>query len=240
MVPRDSGDGPQVAVIVPTLNEEDTIAACLASVGRDPGVEIVVSDGGSRDRTVEVVRGAAPAAEVVTGPPGRGSQLARGVAASHAPVVLLLHADCRLPTGWLEAVRGVARRDDVALGYFTLHTEPPTGRGAGRLERFWYRLLDLRSFGLGLPYGDQGFVLRRETLAAVGGIPAIPLMEDLALARACRRRGQVVRLPLAIRTTARRFARHPVRARLCTVSFPLLFSLGVSPERLARWYGSGR
>jgi hypothetical protein len=162
------------------------------------------------------------------------------VAASRAPILVLLHADCRLPDGWLPAVVDALASPGIALGCFRLHTTPPPGRPAGGFGRLWYRLLDLRSLGLGLPYGDQAFFLRRQTLEAVGGVPAMPLMEDLALARACRHRGRVVRLPLAVRTTARRFARHPVRARLCTASFPLLFACGVSPERLARWYGAGR
>lgn len=130
--------------------------------------------------------------------------------------------------------------EDVALGCFRLRTEPPPSRAQGLLARIWWRLLDARSYGLGLPYGDQGLFLRAEVLQLVGGVPDQPLMEDLELARRCRRIGRIVRLPLAVHTTARRFARHPWRARLCTLTFPWLYRLGVSPALLARWYGKGR
>jgi hypothetical protein len=124
----------------------------------------------------------------------------------------------------------------MALGCFRLHTEPPPGARASPLRRLWWRLLDVRSRGLRLPYGDQGQFLRRETLEAVGGVPQIPLMEDMELARRCRRHGRIIRVPMEIRTSARRYASRPVQARICLITFPWLYRLGVSPERLARWY----
>jgi hypothetical protein len=111
----------------------------------------------------------------------------------------------------------------------------PSGR-RDALARAWWRLLDLRSRGLGLPYGDQAQFCRRGVLESVGGFPAIPLMEDLELARRCLRVGRLARIPLEVRTTARRFSRLPIRARACVLAFPTLYRLGVSPERLARWY----
>ena len=230
---------PAVSVVVPTLNEAGAVERCLASAAAD-GVELVVSDGGSRDGTLEAVAETFPSAIVVSGPRGRGAQLNRGAAAASAGVLLFLHADCRLPSAWLPSVVTAASDPAAALGCFRLHTEPPAGARAGRMERAWWRLLDLRSLGLGLPYGDQAFFLARTTFEALGGFADIPLMEDLDLARRCRRRGRIVRLPLEVRTTARRFARHPFRARLCTLTFPFLFRWGVSTHRLARWYGDAR
>ena len=91
-----------------------------------------------------------------------------------------------------------------------------------------------------LPYGDQGFAVRRDVFEQVGGFEEIPLMEDVAFAAACRRLGTIVRIPLAVRTTARRFERWPIRARLLTLTLPTLFRIGVSPDRLAAWYGTVR
>src|SRR5258708_378178 len=107
----------RVAIVVPTLNEESTIArtlpAALAALAaldalapREPpaaGSELVVADGGSRDRTVAVAR--ALGARVVAGPAGRGGQLNRGAAATTAEILLFLHADTTLPEGALAAIR---------------------------------------------------------------------------------------------------------------------------------------
>ncbi len=230
---------PSVSVVVPTLDEARTVVPCLSSAAVGP-VELVVSDGGSTDGTLDAVARDFPSATVVRGSRGRGAQLNRGAAATTAPVLVFLHADCRLPEGWLDAVSATLARPQVVLGCFRLHTGPPEGAVRGACTRLWWRLLDLRSLGLGLPYGDQAFFLARETFEALGGFADIPLMEDLDLARRCRRRGRIATVPLEVRTTGRRFARHPVRARLCTLTFPLLFRWGVDPALLARWYGDAR
>ncbi len=221
-------------MVVPALNEAERLGDCLDSVGAG-AAEVVVVDGGSTDTTVQVAA-ERPSARLLHSPRGRGLQLNRGARATWAPVLVFLHADCRLPEGWDVAVREALEDSDVALSCFRLHTEP-SRRGAGAIRRAWLRLLDLRSLGFfGLPYGDQGFAVRREVFDMVGGFREIPLMEDLAFARECRRLGDIRVLPLEVRTTARRFESRPIAARLCTATFPLLFRLGVSPLTLARWY----
>ena len=232
----DTIDPPAVSVVVPTLDEAETVGACLASVGDDPDVEVVISDGGSTDGTLEGVARSRREVRIVVGAPGRGQQLNRGAAAARASVLVFLHADCRLPTGWRPAVERALSGPATALACFRLRTEPVDDDGIGRWHRRWLRLLDLRSWTPRLPYGDQGFALRRETFERVGGFPDIPLMEDVVMARACRALGRIRRVPLEMRTTARRFERHPVRTRLMTATFPWLFRLGVPPTRLADWY----
>jgi rSAM/selenodomain-associated transferase 2 len=229
------GGGPRIGVVIPTLNEEATILACLDSiVAGGSAVDVVVSDGGSHDRTLELAADRA-GVRVVAGPAGRGAQLNRGVAAVDGDLLLFLHADCRLPREWPEAVTNALADARNALSCFRLHTEP-SEPSAGRWRRRWLRLVDLRSLGLGLPYGDQAFGIRRRLFNELGGFADLPLMEDLELALRCRRRGQIVRLPLEVRTTARRFERYPVRTRLMTALFPSLFRCGVPAGTLARWY----
>ena len=233
-----AGGDLELAVVIPTLNEERTIGACLEAVGKAPGIEVVVSDGGSIDRTGELA--SAAGARVVEGASGRGPQLNLGVRSAGARRILFLHADCRLPDGWLPALRTALDDTATALACFRLHTEPSGGRHRSRLYRRWLRVFDLRSFGLGLPYGDQGFALRREVFDLVGGFQEIPLMEDVAFARSCRRLGRIRRVPLEVRTTARRAEGHPVRTGMALATFPTLFRLGVSPSTLIRWYGEVR
>lgn len=230
---------PELTVVIPTLDEERTIGACLGAVGANPKLEVVVTDGGSRDATCEIAERAG--ARVVRGAKGRGPQLNRGAAAGRSPRLLFVHADCRLPDGWFAAVQDALDAPSTSLACFRLHTMPVAGdKVSPRALRLWLRALDLRSMLPLLPYGDQGFAVRREVFDAIAGFPAIPLMEDLSFARSCRRLGRIRRLPLVIRTTARRFEIAPLRTRLMTLTFPTLFRIGISPERLARWYGKAR
>ena len=229
-----------MTVVIPTLNEEGTIGSCLHAVGRPPDASIVVSDGGSTDATLAIVATDFPSVETVQGLPERGGQLDRGARAAPADAYVFVHADCRLPEGWHRAVHDALADPGVAIGCFRLHTEPPAGGGTSFLARTWWRLLDLRSRGLGLPYGDQALFLRHDVFARVGGVPKIPLMEDVELVRRCLGLGRLARLPLEVRTTARRFAQLPLRAPLFTMIFPPLYRLGINPDTLGRWYRNVR
>ncbi len=98
----------QLAFVVPTLNEEDALRRHLPAA-RTAADEVVVSDGGSTDRTLEVARELG--ARTVSGPPGRGGQLTRGATATTAEVLVFLHADTSLPAAGPGAIR-----DAVAAG----------------------------------------------------------------------------------------------------------------------------
>ncbi|NPE09442.1 MAG: glycosyltransferase [Asgard group archaeon] len=55
---KDDYEQPFVSIIVPTYNEESNIALCLQSLKElnYSRYEIIVSDGGSTDRTVEMAK----------------------------------------------------------------------------------------------------------------------------------------------------------------------------------------
>ena len=84
-----------VSVVIPTLDAAADLGPCLAALGEglQAGLlrELVISDGGSTDATRAVADEAG--AIWVSGPPGRGGQLGRGVAASEGDWLLVLHAD---------------------------------------------------------------------------------------------------------------------------------------------------
>jgi rSAM/selenodomain-associated transferase 2 len=228
----------ELAVVIPTLDEELSIGGCIDSVGTHENVEVVVSDGGSNDRTRDRARDAG--ARVVTGARGRGPQLNLGASASGSESLLFLHADCRLPEGWLPAISRALDDEDISLACFRLRTLTSASFEPSRFRRWWLRLFDLRSRGFRLPYGDQGFAVRRSDFERAGRFPEIPLMEDVAFARACRGLGRIRRLPLEIQTSARRAERRPFKTSLMLATFPILFRLGVDPWTLARWYGKSR
>ena len=228
----------ELAVVIPTLDEELMIGGCLESVGAHDGLDVVVVDGGSTDRTCDAARRAG--ARVVKAGRGRGRQLNAGALATRADRLLFLHADCRLPDGWLTAVRRALDDRQNSLVCFRLRTVSSAFTEPSAMSRFLLRVFDLRSRGFRLPYGDQGFAVRRDTFIEVEGFDEIPLMEDIAFARACRRLGRVCRLPLEITTTARRFENRPITTALMFIVFPVLYRLGVQPLTLSRWYGVER
>jgi hypothetical protein len=87
-----------------------------------------------------------------------------------------------------------------------------------------------------MPYGDQALFVRRTALSAIGGVPQVPLMEDLDLVSALRRRGRLALLPQDAVTSARRhLAAGPWRTALRHNLAALAWALGVDRARIAAW-----
>lgn len=216
-----------ISVIIPTLNAQADISACLTALmeGLDTGLiaELVVSDGGSTDSTAHLVE--AWGAEIVTGPPSRGGQLVRGCAAAKGVWFLVLHADTVLEPGWSSVVAAHLGQDKA--GYFKLRFD----RG-GRFVAVW---ANLRARLFGLPYGDQGLLIRRDLYNAVGGYPDQPLMEDVALAGTLRGR-LVVLDAVAVTSSAKYRQQGWVRRGARNLWTLMRYFAGTSPEVLAKAY----
>lgn len=219
-----------IAVVIPALDEASQIESCVASA-RTGGAEVIVVDGGSTDGTPELAERAG--ARVLRSPRGRSRQLESGWRASGSAAVVFLHADTRLPRGFAPAIRRALEAPDVVGGAFAFRFDHRTP-----VLRFIEWGARLRAALFALPYGDQAIFARRSTLEEMGGIPQVPLMEDLDLVRELKRRGRLALLAPAAVTSARRYeARGPLRAMLRHWVAAGAWALGVDRERVAAWYG---
>jgi rSAM/selenodomain-associated transferase 2 len=223
----------RLAVVIPTLNEAQALPLLLEDLGalesRLP-LDVVVADGGSTDGTIACAL--AGGARVVHAPRGRARQLNAGARAARGDWLLFLHADSRLPQEALCALHD-AIGEPAQLGVASF-------RFAIDLTAGWKHVIEkgqaVREALLGLTYGDQGLLVRTDLFEAIGGYPDVPLMEDVAIIRALRRRTHVERLPAAIVTSGRRHRQGGVlRTALEHTALISLYFLGVSPSRLARW-----
>jgi rSAM/selenodomain-associated transferase 2 len=221
----------RLAIIIPTLNEEPALRRTLL-LALAQADEVVVSDGGSTDATLEIARSLG--ARTVSGPPGRGGQLNRGAAAADADVLLFLHADTILPDAAGNAVREAVAGGAVG-GAFHIRFDRD-----GLLYRLGARVVNLRTRLAFTPLGDQAQFATREAFGELGGYREWPILEDLDFATRLRRRwgrGRLAVIPAPVITSARRFVqRGPIRTVLTNWLIWLLFGLGVSPHRLARLY----
>ncbi len=182
---------PSLAVIVPVWHDTAALAALLGAP-RQAEDQWIVVNGDATDRSLDAVRQAHGDVCWLESEPGRGQQLAVGVARATADWIVLLHADTRLADGWRDEVTGVAAGALKEWGCFRLRLDTPAWQA--RLIEVGVRL---RVWLFRLPYGDQAMFFRRVTLEALGGVPPVPLMEDVALARRFARIGAPVQVDVA-------------------------------------------
>jgi glycosyltransferase involved in cell wall biosynthesis len=162
---------PRIGVVIPTLNEAEPIGAVVRDVPRDLVDDIVVSDSGSTDRTVERAR-MAGARVVVETERGYGRACAAGFAAVRdCDIIVFLDGDGSdrpelIPTlvepilsGAYDFVIGSRTRGEREPGSMSFH-QVLAGYGAGALTRMLY----------GVAYTDMcAFrVIRRAALERLG------------------------------------------------------------------------
>lgn len=189
-----------ISVIVPVRNEEERMSGCIASV-RSQGLpcEIVVVDGGSSDGTVELVAGH-PDVILCRAAPGRGTQIAEGLARAKGDVAVVLHADSRLKPGALAAVLAALRsHPDAAGGAMAATYDNPSPRFT-----LIALLNNFRARFTGISFGDQAQFFRRAALPE--GFPEYRLMEDVELAMRLKDRGSLLFLPDGVASSSRRWA----------------------------------
>jgi len=223
---------PTLSIIIPCLNEAAGIVYMLESLQslRARGAEVIVADGGSSDDTAVL---AAPLADrVVHAPRGRAAQMNAGAAFARAEILLFLHADCVLPPDAEQLIVMGLTGGAHQWGRFDIALD-----GVHPLLRIVACTMNLRSRLTGIATGDQGIFITRTLFARLGGFPALPLMEDIALSRLAKRTGAPLCLHERIVTSARRWERHGVlRTIVLMWQLRLAYFLGADPARLALRY----
>ena len=221
-----------LSIVIPTLNAENELPAtleCLSHTGF--ASEIIVADGGSNDATPAIAADAGAKFTATLG--GRGAQMAAAAMYATGDWLLFLHADTRPQAGWSHAVADFMDnpRNRYRAAYFQFALNDGSA-AARRVER----LVQWRCRMWGLPYGDQGLLISSEFYDFLGGMPPIPLMEDVELVRRIGR-SRLVQLATSAVTSAERYRRggywlRPARNLLCLG----LYFAGLPPRLIAGLY----
>lgn len=220
-----------VSIVIPTLNATDGITPMLACLiaGVNAGLvrELIIVDGGSDDGIEQVAQDIG--AKFITCEAGRGRQLAHGANVACAPWLLFVHADTVFDGDW-PTVMFDHINNQSAAGYCRLSFDD-----TGIIARCVSMGANLRSRLFGLPYGDQGLLISRTLYDRVGGYSDMPLMEDVAMARALR--GYLRRIDMTVITSAARYHHQGWVKRICkNLTLLARFKMGADPEKLARAY----
>jgi rSAM/selenodomain-associated transferase 2 len=221
-----------ISVIIPALNEEACIRSCIEALRQENDTcEIIIADGGSTDRTIEIVERLQGVRLLRTGR-GRGLQMNAGASSATGETLLFLHADTKLEKGWDRSIEQALQDNGVAGGAFTFEIDSPA-----RKYRAVEQWVKFRSFFFKLPYGDQAIFIRSAVFKKIKGYKNIPLMEDVDLIERLKGQGRITILETAAFTSERRWLD---KGLFCTAAINqlimLLYRLGVGPHILAKIY----
>ncbi len=210
----------EISIIIPTLNEEDTIGQCLETVVDIPDIEVIVVDGNSVDRTVEIA-GQHRNVKVVFSVTGRNIQMNNGAGYARGEILIFLHADCVLPREAVLNVRHLLGNCSFVGGAFKIRLLS---------DKFLYQIIEkginFRSKVFKLPYGDQGLFVKRSVFETLGGFREMPNCEDLDFVCRLKKQGKITILDERIFSSIRRWNNHGIlrtflRNQLLFVSYVL-------------------
>ena len=221
----------KISIIVPVLNEEIVITKTLKSLQKDEAIEVIVVDGGSQDKTVQLVKSMGLKI-IKSAQTGRALQMNQGALLATGNILLFLHADTLLPQGYDKLILDSFSDSKIVGGAFQLKID---------LSLLSLRLIETlvnwRSKFFSIPYGDQGIFVKNSVFQEIGGFTNLPIMEDFEFVQRLKKRGEIVILSAKVVTSARRWQELGViRTTLINQLIVLGYYLGVSPKRLARWY----
>jgi rSAM/selenodomain-associated transferase 2 len=226
----------KISFILPVLNEASLIRSQLRGLQayRAEGHEIVLIDGGSSDDTIENAAGLADRIEISA--PGRSTQMNQGAELAQGDLLLFLHIDTSLPAQADQliaaAMNPVAHKQRRQWGWFDIRLSNPS-----LAYRIIAAAMNLRARCTAVCTGDQALFVTAELFHRLGGFPAIPLMEDIAMSKLLRRAAKPAPIKTAALTSNRRWQQHGlVKTVLLMWWLRLRYFLGVSPQVLVKQY----
>jgi rSAM/selenodomain-associated transferase 2 len=223
----------KLSFIIPCWNDVGRLEPTLALLaGLEPKPEILVADASEEREPVRDLAARFSARYIEVAEPSRGRQMNAGALEASGDVLVFHHADTDFSQQHLDGLLAAMGNGGLVGGAFykDIRAHHPKVGWSEPLVRLYSRYV-------GVLYGDQSVFVRRPHFNKIGGFREIPLMEDVDFSKRLRRSGKMTLIDPPIRTSMRRFkAEGTLWRKAQNVTLVLLFRIGVSPERLHRWY----
>jgi len=218
-------------IVIPTLNEEAEIQACLKRLQglREEGFEVIVVDGGSFDKTPKLAEELCD--QFISTRGGRAAQMNAGAMKAEGKFIFFLHVDTQLPEKFQELIPSI-EVDTFCWGRFDVKLS-----GEHWAFRIIESMMNLRSRLTGIATGDQVMFVSQKLFQEVEGFPEIALMEDIAMSQKLKNICSPLCMRQKVRTSSRRWEKHGIISTILKMWWlRLSYFMGVDPVRLARQY----
>jgi rSAM/selenodomain-associated transferase 2 len=222
----------RISVVVPSWRDAENLSLLLPQLAQMNGLAEVIVVDASADAGAEEIARRYGATFLKCSAPNRGAQMNVGAMIASGDAIIFQHADTELTQQHLDALDAALRDPQIIGGAFyrKFDDRHPRLMWLEHVARFLTR-------NGGTLFGDQSVFVRREVFLRLEGFAKIPLMEDVEFSRRLRAAGKVAVIDPPVRTSGRRHNREGAwKASIQNGAFMLLYKLGVSPERLHRWY----
>ncbi len=219
-----------ISIIIPTLNEEKNLGFLLHYIKQNfNSCEIIVVDGGSSDKTVEIAQ---EFATVVFSPKGRGKQLNAGAKNATGDILWFLHADTTPHIESIKLIQSNMLDKNIVGGGFAYNL----GSTSMALKFIsWFS--NQKNRLLKRIYGDMGIFVRREIFNKIDGFPESLLMEDFEFSRRLKRIGKILILPQQIKTSPRDWYKEGFTKKVIKdTCIRMAYCMNVDDQKLYNWY----
>ena len=209
-----------VSIIIITLNEIENLEKTIAAVkdasqiisGYSIPIEIIISDGGSKDGTIELAKKIAD--KLVIGRPSRYNQLNEGAKLARGDILLFLHADTILPENAFTNIIYYMKNKSKIGGGFKKNWNWNPNLKRTRFIRFINYLWEatgnwLVKFFKSFP-GDNAIFVRKSIFEELNGFNPLWICEDFDFSRRLKKYGRrkIICIPSAVLTSTRRFEKY--------------------------------
>lgn len=229
MIPSKDKVKIKYSIVIPTYNEEYFIEKNLESLKKfKNNFEIIVSDGGSIDNTIEICR--REKVVLVKSGKGRGNQLNEGAKAATGEILLFLHADTFLPDNAFELLDHFFDNEKNKICRFLL----------GFDVDHWFLDLCVSFSKYSFPFtqfGDSSIVVRKTFFEELGGFPPISSFEDVEFFKRAAKKEDISVLRSTVNSSSRRFIQNgPIRQKLIDLMLFTGYLFKLNPDSLTRFY----
>ena len=219
-----------ISIIIPVLNEEQSIKALLQQLQtlRTQGHEVIVVDGGSSDETLSISKTLSD--KVIISKAGRALQMNNGAMNANGNILWFLHADTLIPDNAVEKIQQALNEKE--WGRFNIKLS-----GSNILFRLIESMINIRSCLTGIATGDQGIFVKKSLFESVGCYSILPLMEDVELSKKLKRKSRPACIKESLITSSRRWEKKGIISTVLLMwRLRFLYWLGVNATTLAKQY----